>query len=253
MILDLLFEQMENNGLVVGFCFATILLVVSKKISAWSKGRLHHSAIAICFALVLAGVSGAITGGNKGLADVSIFSGLALFGGSMLRDFTIVSTVFGVRLSEIKKCGVVGIVSLVIGILLSFAVGVFVAVISGYTSAIDITTIGAGCVTFVVGPVTGGALGASSAVIAISIAAGLVKSVATMVLTPIMAKRVGITTPKAAMVFGGLLGTTSGVAAALAATDETLVPYGAMTVTFYTGMGCLLCPSLLYGLVRLLF
>jgi malonate transporter MadM subunit len=48
------------------------------------------------------------------------------------------------------------------------------------------------------------------------------------------------------MVFGGLLGTTSGVAAGLAATDAKLVPYGAMTATFYTGLGCLLCPSVLY-------
>jgi malonate transporter MadM subunit len=48
------------------------------------------------------------------------------------------------------------------------------------------------------------------------------------------------------MVFGGLLGTTSGVAAGLAATDPKLVPYGAMTATFYTGLGCLLCPSILY-------
>jgi hypothetical protein len=45
------------------------------------------------------------------------------------------------------------------------------------------------------------------------------------------------------MALGGLMGTTSGVAAGLAATDVKLVPYGAMTATFYTGLGCLLCPS----------
>jgi malonate transporter MadM subunit len=48
------------------------------------------------------------------------------------------------------------------------------------------------------------------------------------------------------MVFGGLMGTTSGVLAGLAATDVRLVPYGAITATFYTGLGCLLCPSLFY-------
>jgi len=42
------------------------------------------------------------------------------------------------------------------------------------------------------------------------------------------------------------MGTTSGVAAGLAATDARLVPYGAMTATFYTGFGCLLAPSVLY-------
>ena len=57
-------------------------------------------------------------------------------------------------------------------------------------------------------------------------------------------------TAQAAMVFGGLMGTTSGVTAGLAATDPKLVPYGAMTATFYTGIGCLLVPSVLFLLVR---
>ena len=51
------------------------------------------------------------------------------------------------------------------------------------------------------------------------------------------------------MVFGGLIGTTSGVAAGLAATDPKLVPYGALTATFYTGIGVLLCPSIFYFIV----
>jgi hypothetical protein len=42
------------------------------------------------------------------------------------------------------------------------------------------------------------------------------------------------------------MGTTSGVAAGLAATDPKLVPYGAMVATFYTGFGCLVCPSILF-------
>jgi hypothetical protein len=46
------------------------------------------------------------------------------------------------------------------------------------------------------------------------------------------------------------MGTTSGVAGGLAATDPKLVPYGAMTATFYTGVGCLLAPSVLYFTVR---
>jgi malonate transporter MadM subunit len=54
------------------------------------------------------------------------------------------------------------------------------------------------------------------------------------------------------MVFGGLMGTTSGVAGGLAATDKRLVPYGAMTATFYTGLGCLLGPSVFYFAVRAL-
>ena len=54
------------------------------------------------------------------------------------------------------------------------------------------------------------------------------------------------------MVYGGLMGTTSGVAAGLAATDPELVPYGAMTATFYTGVGCLLAPSVLFFAVEAL-
>jgi len=54
------------------------------------------------------------------------------------------------------------------------------------------------------------------------------------------------------MVYGGLIGTTSGVAAGLAATDVKLVPYGALTATFYTGLGCLLCPSVLFLIMKIL-
>jgi malonate transporter MadM subunit len=94
--------------------------------------------------------------------------------------------------------------------------------------------------------VTGAAVGASSDVIAISIAAGVAKSILVTIGTPMIAKKIGLNNPKAAMIFGGLAGTTSGVAAGLAATDPKLVPYGAITATFYTGLGCLLCPSVFY-------
>lgn len=46
------------------------------------------------------------------------------------------------------------------------------------------------------------------------------------------------------------MGTTSGVAGGLAATNPKLVPYGAMTATFYTGLGCLLGPSVVYIVIR---
>ncbi|MBG6342787.1 malonate transporter subunit MadM, partial [Pseudomonas aeruginosa] len=45
-------------------------------------------------------------------------------------------------------------------------------------------------------------------------------------------------------------GTSSGVAGGLAATDPKLVPYGCLTAAFYTAIGCLLGPSLLYFSVR---
>ena len=50
-----------------------------------------------------------------------------------------------------------------------------------------------------------------------------------------------------------VLSRMSGVAGGLAATDPRLVPYGGMTATFYTGLGCLLGPSVLFLTVAALF
>jgi malonate transporter MadM subunit len=74
----------------------------------------------------------------------------------------------------------------------------------------------------------------------------VVKSILVTIGTPWLAPYIGLNNPNTAMIYGGMLGTTSGVSAGLAATDPTLVPYGALTATFYTGLGCLLCPSVLY-------
>ena len=49
------------------------------------------------------------------------------------------------------------------------------------------------------------------------------------------------------------MGTNSGVAAGLAAVDPKLVPYGAMTATFYTALGCLIVPSVMFILIDFLF
>jgi malonate transporter MadM subunit len=62
----------------------------------------------------------------------------------------------------------------------------------------------------------------------------------------------GLTTPRSAMAYGGLMGTVSGVTGGLAATDPALVPYGALTATFHTGVGCLLGPSVLFLAVKAL-
>ena len=74
-----------------------------------------------------------------------------------------------------------------------------------------------------------------------------------MTMTPLVARRIGLNNPKSAMVFGGLMGTNSGVAAGLAAVDPKLVPYGAMTATFYTALGCLIVPSVLFFIVNLFY
>ncbi|MBR2500397.1 MAG: malonate transporter subunit MadM [Clostridia bacterium] len=250
-MLNIITELFVDNAFVMSFLIVGIISIFSNFVSAKiTRGKIHNSAIAIFLGLILAYIGGKATGGSKGLSDVSVFAGLGILGSSSLRDFAIVATSYGAKISEIKKCGVIGIVSLLVGVFTAFLSGALVAICFGYTDAVSVSTIAAGTVTFVVGPVTGAALGAESTVVAISIACGLFKSIAVMLFTPVVAKKIGLTNPRAAMIFGGLVGTTSGTTAGLAATDASLVPYGAMTSTFYTGLGCLLCPSVLYSLVR---
>lgn len=247
-------DFLGKGGIVTGFLFAGVIMLISDFISRkLTKGRLHPSAIAIFFGLVFAYIGGAVTGGEKGLADVTAFGGLGILGGAALRDYTIIASSYGASIVEVKKCGWACPISLIVGVISAFLIGAVVAVSFGYRDAVDIATIAAGAVTFVVGPITGTALGAASEVIALSVTVGLIKTVFIMVFTPLVAKKIGLTSPKMAMIFGGLVGSTSGVSAGLAATDPSLVPYGTMVATFYSGTGCLLCPSLLYGLVNLFF
>lgn len=243
-----------KNGFIVALLVTGIIMYASSLVSEkLTMKKIPGSAIAIFAGLLLAYLSGIATNGEHGVADVVGLSGFTILGGAMFRDFTIVSTAMGASFSEIKKSGLAGILSLFVGILLSFLVGAIIAIAMGYTDAKSITTIASGACTFIVGPITGGAIGASSEVITISIASGVIKSILVTIGTPLIAKSIGLNNPQTAMVYGGMMGTTSGVAAGLAATDPKLVPYGAITATFYTGLGCLLCPSILYFMVTLFF
>ena len=252
--LDLFGRVLIRNGLVTAFAFVGITVWFSYFISdKLTRGRIHGSAIAILIGLALAYVGGVTTGGNQGLADIEILAGVGLLGGAMVRDFAIVATAFGVQLDEMRRAGASAIVALFVGVLGSFVVGATVAYAFGYSDPVSMTTIGAGAATYIVGPVTGTAIGASSEVVALSVAAGLVKSMLVMTGTPFVARYIGLNNPRSAMVYGGLMGTTSGVAGGLAATDPKLVPYGAMTATFYTGLGCLLGPSIVFVVIRAVF
>ena len=249
--MDSLLNLLIKDGLLVALIVAAVILAFSTMISGrLTNKRIPGPAIAIFLGLVLAYMGGSVTGGDHGIADIGLFSGFTILGGSLLRDFTIVATAMGARFSEMKKAGLSGILSLLIGVSGSFFVGAILAYLMGYDDIKSMTTIGAGACTFIVGPVTGSAIGASSEVIALSIAAGVIKSIGVTIATPWVAKFVGLNNPHTAMIYGGLIGTTSGVAAGLAATDPKLVPYGAITATFYTGLGCLLCPSVLYLLLK---
>lgn len=252
--MDIFATVFGRNSLIVAFALVGVTIWFSYFLAdKLTQGRIHGSAIAIALGLVAAYFGGVATGGSTGLADVALLGGIGLMGGGMLRDFAIVATAFGVKLDELRKAGLAGVISIFAGVIVSFVVGAAISVMFGYTDPAEITTIGAGAVTYIVGPVTGEAIGASNEVITLSVAAGLVKSILVMIGTPLVAKFIGLDNPQSAMVFGGLMGTTSGVAAGLAATDPKLVPYGAMTATFYTGIGCLLGPSILYFIVSAMF
>ncbi len=251
---DLMDSVFVDHGLITAFALVGLLMIVSNLAAdKLFAGRIHGSAIAIVVGLILAYAGGVASGGEDGIADIALFSGMGLLGGSMLRDFAIVATAFEVNVAEVRRSGLIGVIALGLGVVLPFVAGAACAVAFGYTDAVSITTIGAGALTYIVGPVTGTALGADSTVIALSVATGVMKSVSVMVITPLVAGPIGLRTPASAMAFGGLMGTTSGVAAGLAATDPKLVPYGAMTATFHTGLGCLLGPSVLFLAVRAIF
>lgn len=245
--MEMIIELLAKNGLVFAFVVVGVVMWLSYQLSdRLTAGRLHGSAVAIIIGLVLAWIGGSLTGGSKGIADVPLFAGIGLMGGAMLRDLAIVSTAYGVDIRVMRKAGAAGAAALGLGIVVSFAVGAAIAAAFGYRDAVSMATIGGGAATYIVGPVTGTALGASSEVIALSVAAGLLKAVLVMIGTPFVAPLIGLNNAKSAMAYGGLMGTTSGVAGGLAATDKRLVPYGAMTATFYTGLGCLLGPSVMY-------
>lgn len=254
MILESLTKVLNGYGMISGFAVIGATMWLSYWVSArFTKGRLHGSAIAILVGLVLSYVGGLYTGGQKGLVDIPLLSGIGILGGAMLRDFAIIATGFGVNPAELKRAGASGVLALFVGIFASFVAGAGVALAFGYTDAVSLTTIGTGAVTYIVGPVTGAAIGASSEVMALSIAAGLIKAIVVMVATPFVAPFIGLNNPRAAVIFGGLMGTSSGVAGGLAATDPKLVPYGCLTAAFYTALGCLLGPSLLYFVMRAMF
>jgi malonate transporter MadM subunit len=250
-MMEILEKAVKENGLIAAFAVVGLVMLVSGFLSRkLTSGRVQGSAIAILIGLALAYVGGKLSGGTKGLADLALFSGIGLMGGNMIRDFAIVATAFEVHPEEARRAGWVGFLALLLGTLLPFLVGVGVASVFGYKDAVSLTTIGAGAVTYIVGPVTGTAIGASSDVMALSIATGVIKAILVMVATPAAAGFLRLKTPRSAMVFGGLAGTVSGVSAGLAATDRKLVPYGVLVATFHTGIGCLLVPSLFFLAVK---
>jgi len=247
-MMEVIEKVLTKNGLLFAFLFVGFIMLISY----WLSKKLTRNKIPGVAIAILIGLALALLGDKKGIADIPLFAGMALLGGSMFRDFSVVATAMGADLEKIKHAGLAGVIALLVGVFFSFFLGVAIAYAMGYSDSVSLATIGAGACTYIVGPVTGGALDASSEVMAISIAAGVVKTIVATIGTPLVAKAISLDNPHSAVVFGGLIGTTSGVAAGLAATDPKLVPYGALTATFYTGLGCLLCPSVFYFILKML-
>lgn len=245
---------LTKEGIITAFALVGALMFLSNLLSKYlTRGRIHGSAIAIIAGICLAYVGGILEHKHSGAADIPIFSGLLLMGGSLFRDFAIVATAFDIDIDKAKQAGLLGIASLVLGTLIPFTVGVMIARAYGFTDSVTLTTIGAGCITYIVGPVTGAALGASSPIMALSITIGVFKAILVMIGTPFVASYIGLNSPRSAIAYGGLMGTVSGVTGGLAATDPKLVPYGALITAFHTGFGCLLAPSILFLATRTIF
>ena len=120
---------LEKNALITAFVVVALILGFSNWLAArLFRGQIHGSAIAITLGLILAYWGGLTAGGSKGLADVSLFSGLGVLGGAMFRDFAIVATAFGAEMDALKRAGWVGALSVVLGVVLSFVTGAVVAI-----------------------------------------------------------------------------------------------------------------------------
>src|SRR6185312_3964507 len=163
----------SEEGVVTAFATVGIIMYLSNLASKYfTGGRIHGSAIAVVSGIVLAYIGGRISHGHRGIADLPMFGGFALMGGGLFRDFSVTATAFNIDIAQAKRAGWVGFIALVLGTIFPFIVGVIVARAYGYTDSVTVTTIASGCVTYIVGGVTGGALGAASPVVAIAVAIG---------------------------------------------------------------------------------
>ena len=154
--MELVYKLINKNGLVFAFLVVGIIMYLSFLISE----KLFRKKIPGVALAIFAGLLLALLGSKKGIADIPLFSGMALLGGSMLRDFSVVATAMGADLTKIKQAGWAGVVGLFSGVFFSFFVGVLLAFLLGYRDIESLTTIGAGACTYIVGPITGAAVGA---------------------------------------------------------------------------------------------
>ena len=93
--MEIINQIIDKNGLIFAFLLVGAIMLFAKLFSnKITNNRIPDVAIAILFGLGLA-----FLGEKKGLADIPLFSGLAILGGSMLRDFSVVATAMGADLN----------------------------------------------------------------------------------------------------------------------------------------------------------
>ena len=103
-MLQMFEHALLENQLVTAFAVVGIIVWVSNFLAHHlTGGRVHGSAIAVLAGLALAYWGGLLTGKTKGLGDLPLFSGMALMGGAMMRDFCIVATASEVHVDEAMK------------------------------------------------------------------------------------------------------------------------------------------------------
>ena len=251
---EVLFAFIIKYNLIFTFFFIGFITLISQLASKYLfNNRIESSVIVLITGLVLSYLSGLYIGGTKGLADVAVLSGVSILGSGMFRDLAIVASAYGIKFEEVKKGGVIAIISMLLGIVIPFIFGVIIAVLCGYTNPVDITTVATGAVTFITVSITGPAIGATSDLIALGMAGGILKAILVLILTPYLAKYIGLNNPQSAIIYGAVMGVNSGVIPGLAATDPKLVPYGAIGATLYTSFGVFLCPSVFFLAVNYIF
>ena len=125
-------ELLIGDSLLLSVIVVGVIMIAAR---AAAERLLHRpeytSAIAIVTGLAVAILGGITTGGEHGIADVALLSGMGALGGSLARDFTIITTAFHADLREIRRCGLRGIAALFAGVALSFVMGMVVALAFG--------------------------------------------------------------------------------------------------------------------------
>ena len=98
-MINMIEDLFVKNGLVFSFLLVGLMMLITEFLSKKVfKNKIPGVALAIILGLILAGF-----GKEKGISNIAVFSGMTILGGSMLRDFAIVSTALGASFDEIKN------------------------------------------------------------------------------------------------------------------------------------------------------